>query len=233
MQPLSDVLQQRRYLLLLGAALALLVIQPITSAFGMMESLFDLLFLLVMAVLVVVLARDRVWRVIAVAACIAVATLSIAGHFLTASAQNLSVSSGHAIGALFFVAVAGKIVHSVLTARELTWDTVFGAICGYLLLGVAWALIYSTIHAANPESFQLGDAIRPQLEQPGQSRNVFVYYSFVTLTTVGYGDISPLSLTTRTLSWAEAVIGQMYLAVLIAGLVSALVAKNISAERRP
>jgi voltage-gated potassium channel len=191
-----------------------------------------LLLVAILAALVFVLAQDKTWRALAIASCGAVATLLIAGHFLTSSAQGVSESVGHAIGALFFVLVAGKIVWSILTTKAISWDTVFGAICGYLLLGVAWGLAYAMVHAANPESFQLSDAIRPHLEQPGHSRDVFVYYSFVTLTTVGYGDVAPISIPARTLSWVEAVVGQLYVAVLIAGLISGLVAKNMSDQRR-
>jgi len=56
----------------------------------------------------------------------------------------------------------------------------------------------------------------------GSPPHVLTYYSFVTLTTVGYGDISPLSPATRTLAWIEAITGQFYLAVIVAGLVSTL-----------
>ena len=56
--------------------------------------------------------------------------------------------------------------------------------------------------------------------------NVLTYFSFVTLTTVGYGDISPVSPAARTLAWTEAVTGQFYLAVIVAGLVSVLAAKG-------
>ena len=55
---------------------------------------------------------------------------------------------------------------------------------------------------------------------------MLTYFSFVTLTTVGYGDISPVSPAARTLAWVEAVTGQFYLAVIVAGLVSVLVAKG-------
>jgi hypothetical protein len=156
----------------------------------------------------------------------------LGGHVLSASLQEASVTAGHAIGALFFVAIAGKIVRSIFTSREVDLDSIFGAICGYLLLGVACALTYAMIYAANPESFQLGDLIRQQMEQGDYSRNVFIYYSFVTLTTVGYGDVTPLSIPARTLAWVEAMTGQMYLAVLIAGLISALVASNSARIRQ-
>jgi hypothetical protein len=219
-------------LLLLGALLALLVIQPIASAFGIMESLFDTMLVIVMVMLVLALTQDKVWRVVAYILCIPAATLSIGGHFLTSSAQFVSVTAGHAIGALFFAAVAGKIVQSIFTSRRLSLDSIFGAICGYLLLGVAWALTYAMIHAANPDSFQFGGLLRQQMEQVDYSRSVFIYYSFVTLTTVGYGDVTPLSIPALTLSWVEAITGQLYLAVLIAGLISALVAKNAACNHQ-
>jgi hypothetical protein len=64
------------------------------------------------------------------------------------------------------------------------------------------------------------------MELVDYSRNIFIYYSFVTLTTVGYGDVTPTSIPARTLSWVEAITGQLYLAVLIAGLISAIVARK-------
>jgi voltage-gated potassium channel len=218
--------RQWRYLFLLGALLVLLVVHPIVGGLGDAGSLFDVLFTLVMLMLVLALAQDRVWRVIACVLLIPAAALSTGGHLLSSSAQVVSVTAGHAIGALFFVAVAGKIIQSVLVSQELSMDSIFGAICGYLLLGVACALAYAMIHTANPEAFQFGDSVRPQMEQGEYIRSVFIYYSFVTLTTVGYGDVTPVSIPARTLSWVEAMTGQMYLAVLVAGLISALVASK-------
>lgn len=232
MQPFVNCFRQWRYLFLLGALLSLLVIQPIASSFGIMGSLFDVLLVFVLVMLVLALAQDKVWRVVACILCVPAATLSLGGHFLPSSGQVVSVGAGHAIGALFFVAVAGKIVWSIFTSQEVTLGSVFGAICGYLLLGIAWALMYAMMHAANPESFQFGDSIRQQMTHEDYSRNVFIYYSFVTLTTVGYGDVTPLSISARTLSWVEALTGQLYLAILIAGLISALVARNTVRIRR-
>ena len=229
---LVSLFRKWRYLFLLGALLILLVVHPIASGFCTVEPLFDALFVLVMLILALALAQDNVWRVIACIVCIPAAMLSIGGHFLTSYAQVVTVTTGHALGALFFVAVAGKIVRSLFTSRELSLDSVFGAICGYLLLGVACALTYAMIYAANPKSFQFGELVRQQVEQPDYRRNVFIYYSFVTLTTVGYGDVTPLSIPARTLSWVEAMTGQMYLAVLVAGLISSLVAHNSARVRK-
>ena len=230
MQQIATLFRQWRYLLLLTSLLTLLVIQPIASELGVVKWLFDALFAFVILMLILALAQEKAWRLIACILLIPAATLSIGGHLLTSSAQVVSVNAGHAIGALFFVAVAGKIIQSILVSQELTLDSIFGAICGYLLLGVACALTYAMIYASHPESFQLGDSVSPRMEQPDESRSVFIYYSFVTLTTVGYGDVTPVSTPARTLSWVEAMTGQLYLAVLVAGLISALVASK-SARR--
>lgn len=230
MHPLVILLRRWRYLFLLGALLVLLVVNPLAADDG--GVLFDALFALVMLTLVLALAQERVWRIVACILLIPAAALVMGGHLFASSAQVASVAAGHVIGALFFVVAAGKIIHSILTSHELTLDGIFGAICGYLLLGVACALAFAMMYASNPDSFQLGDAVRQEMEQGDDSRSVFIYYSFVTLTTVGYGDLSPLSIPARTLSWVEAVTGQMYLAVLVAGLISALVAGKSATDRR-
>jgi hypothetical protein len=71
--------------------------------------------------------------------------------------------------------------------------------------------------------------------QAEQSRiHLFTYYSFVTLTTVGYGDVTPISTPARTCAWLEALTGQFYLAVLVAGLVGALLSQKAeSTETEP
>jgi hypothetical protein len=97
-----------------------------------------------------------------------------------------------------------------------------GAICVYLLLGFRWAKIYSLVHLADPGSFSF-PAGAPMSEQGVIIPEVtFGYYSFVTLTTVGYGDVVPISYRARTLSWLEAVVGVSYMATVIAFLVSQL-----------
>jgi len=226
MHPFVTFFRRWRYLLLLAALLLLLVIQPIVSGFGAAGWLFDVLLVFVMLTMVLALARDEVWRVIALFLCVPAAALSMGSHLLTSSAQEVSLTAGHVIGALFFILVTVRIIQSIFESHSLSLDSIFGAICGYLLLGVAWGLTYAMIHAANSESFQFHNSIRGEIEQGNSNSHVFIYYSFVTLTTVGYGDITPVSTPARTLAWVEALTGQLYLAVLIAGLISALVASK-------
>ena len=88
-----------------------------------------------------------------------------------------------------------------------------GALCIYLLLGTMWSILYAFIEFAVPNAFQYPVA------QPTDLTSDFLYYSFVTLTTLGYGDITPVHPLARTFSYLEAVVGQLFLAVLVATLV--------------
>jgi hypothetical protein len=96
----------------------------------------------------------------------------------------------------------------------------------YLFLGLGWAVLYSMIEGFRPGSFEISPKLVTGGEVARPLPHVLTYFSFVTLTTVGYGDISPVSPASRTLACMEAVTGQFYLAVIVAGLVSLLVAKG-------
>ena len=106
----------------------------------------------------------------------------------------------------------------VLRAREVTTNTILGSVCVYLLLALAWAVSYVLLQAFDGNAFSLpaSDAARTQRGHLVGDMSTFVYYSFVTLTTMGYGDILPVSHTARGLATCEAVVGQIYLTVLVA-----------------
>jgi hypothetical protein len=88
-----------------------------------------------------------------------------------------------------------------------------GAVAAYLLLGLAWALAYELVDLLAAGAFSgTGSA--------GPARSRFVYFSFVTLTTVGYGDVTPVHPAARSLALTEALTGQLYPAILLARLVS-------------
>ena len=115
-----------------------------------------------------------------------------------------------AVGAIF------SAVSSAVKARRISSEHLFAALTGYLLIGMAFAYLYWTIETFRPGSFAVANA------EGGQGFplvNAF-YFSFVTLTTVGYGDILPLSSILRSLAVVEAVTGQLYVAVMIARLVA-------------
>ena len=121
---------------------------------------------------------------------------------------------------LFLLFVISSLLRSVLKQREVTGETISMAISIYLLLGFAWALFYAFLLQLNPDSFG-GLAVA----QPGhwvEMHHVFPvlgYFSLTTLSTVGFGDITPLTLQARYAAVAEGITGQFYMAVLVARLV--------------
>ena len=130
--------------------------------------------------------------------------------------------------AIVFLALIGSIVLSdVLKSEKVTTDTIHASICVYLLIGVTWALLYSVMEGIRPESFLIEHSLVTSVIEYIPH---FLYYSFVTLTTLGYGDITPLTPLAKTLSYMEAVTGQIYIAVLIARLVGVHIAQSISKD---
>jgi voltage-gated potassium channel len=112
---------------------------------------------------------------------------------------------------LFFALLCLFLLASVLGTDRITRDTISGAIGIYLTMGITWAY-----------SYQLVDTLIPGALSAEPTEMGYLYFSFVTLTTLGYGDITPLIPATEMMAIFEAVAGQLYIAVLIARLVSSL-----------
>jgi hypothetical protein len=109
---------------------------------------------------------------------------------------------------------------------DISVNRLIGAVCIYLLLGVIWAVAYTVVDMANPGSFK---GITPHEGRGWDSE--WLYFSFVTMTTLGYGDISPVSAIAKALAYLQAVFGQFYIAILVAGLVSAYISGKQSGRR--
>ena len=107
--------------------------------------------------------------------------------------------------------ITGK---NLLLSGSVDVNKIIGAICMYLLLGINWAIFYLFINMAIPDSFHglTSTDIGAQLTE-------LIYYSFVTMTTLGYGDLTPVRPLARTFAYLQAIVGQFYVAVLVAWLV--------------
>jgi hypothetical protein len=127
---------------------------------------------------------------------------------------------GHIFGALFYAFVAIVILNFLFREKVITGDMIIGAICVYLMIGMMWASIYSMLEILYPGSFQISEEI-------GSDLSHFSYFSFVTLSTLGYGDITPMTAPTRSLSVLEAITGQLYIAILVARLVGIHISQSM------
>jgi hypothetical protein len=110
-------------------------------------------------------------------------------------------------------------LRQVVFGIEMTANRLFGAVCVYLMIGVLWALMYGVLQTLDMHAF-----VGSLNDETGERGGDWIYYSFVTLTTLGYGDILPISTTARTLAYSEAIIGVFYIAMLVAALVGSYAA---------
>ncbi len=115
------------------------------------------------------------------------------------------------------------VLQQVFRAGPITGDRIRGSILAYILIGLVWCLAYQLLNTLVPDAFHFPTAQGPMY---GRLNPHLVYFSFVTLTTVGYGDITPVYPVARTLATAEGLIGQLYPAILIARLVSLQIASG-------
>ncbi len=130
---------------------------------------------------------------------------------------------------LFFLFVTGIIFNHILHTKDVTADTLFGAVCVYLLLGLLWASIYGLLEHLDPGTIYFSNNAEPLKEA---TSNELIYYSYLTLASLGYGDITFLTPEGRIISVLEAVTGQLFIAFLVARLVSIYTTKSIMESRK-
>lgn len=120
---------------------------------------------------------------------------------------------------LFLGMVALTILFDLFTTDRVTGDTLSGAVCVYLLIACVWAHGFVLAEFFIPESFSFTQGHGRMELWLSKEFYPFFYFSLVTMTTVGYGDMAPVSTWARTLATVEALIGQIYLTILVARLV--------------
>lgn len=121
---------------------------------------------------------------------------------------------------LFFIALAiVLLIKGLFEEKNVTSQTIHGGIAVYFLMGIMWALLYSLVSLFNSGAFAI--------QHDSNDFSQFVYFSFVTLTTLGYGDITPVTSVARNMAILEALIGQIFLTVFVARLVGMHIATEL------
>jgi hypothetical protein len=147
---------------------------------------------------------------------------AIGARLMYAETADSSIIGGGVLtlNAVFFVYLIWNLLHDLLKGNRSTSERVFGALTAYLCIGMVFALFYAHAFYRDPSSFKIPADLMPAGPYTeAMMMPVFTYFSFVTMTTLGYGDFVPLTEHTRSLAWMEAMIGQLYLAVMVGGLV--------------
>ena len=122
---------------------------------------------------------------------------------------------------VFLILSIGFTFRQIAMDKHIDTNRIFGAIAVYLMLGVLWAVMYTLVDLTWPGAFKGFDS---GMNAAWASDRL--YFSFVTMTTLGYGDISPTTALARFLAYSQAIVGQLYIAILIAGLVGAYIARK-------
>ncbi len=129
------------------------------------------------------------------------------------------------LGGVFFGMTGVVVMWGVLRWYTATVHSIYGAVNAYLLLGLAWAMFYWGLDLVDGTAFDFPHRRTLPAMVGGKELTSFsqmVYFSFVCMSSLGFGDISPTTEVAETLTWMQSVIGQFYLAILVARLVGAM-----------
>jgi voltage-gated potassium channel len=218
----SRVLPRRRFMKLLVLLLALIVIAPIVQRYYQVRWFEELMLTAVLMWSVYSLEFDR--RLLAPAGLLALPGVAL--MWLGAHRAEWAALGAHVCIAAFLVFVIVAILRYIFSRLEIEPDTIAGSIVVFLLMALAWAFAYRAVEVIDPGSFSLNNRSAPLA--PGDFR----YFSLITITTVGYGDIAPVGPIARAFAMLEAVIGQMYLVILVSWLVGMYVSRRSSEPRQ-
>jgi Ion channel len=218
MRSLRALVAPRKHTVLLVVALLAEGLQPMARG-PVLGGLFDFLVALLMFVVFLVVLDGPGARTIGLALGIPALATNWLHYILPSGALVPSELVHHALMCAFFFYAAVTILRTIFKRRDVDGDAVVGAVCGYILAGAAFGNLYTAIEVLNPGSFNINTAIASQLDNWHARRFLFGYFSLVTLTSMGYGDITPVAPMAATLTWIEAVFGQFYIAVVVAQLV--------------
>jgi len=201
---------RRRFTLLLLALLSMLF-APVLLPDELDGVIGPVLFTVVLLSALAAVANTRRRMAFATAFAIPGCGLMVAASFVHTPSM---ISASSIVATLFLIYAAAAILDFVFRAHRVDASVILGSLCVYILMAVIWGEFYGLIQLHWPGSLML-----PPTDSARGIRSLLEYFSFVTITTVGYGEIYPVSPLARATAATEALIGQLYLVVLVARLV--------------
>src|SRR5271163_1280676 len=218
-RPVAIKQHPRRYGVLLLCVIWLTVLSPLVEHLFWARILFGVSVLLSLVTATVAAGasgRSLVWALIFAVTAAFMWILSFTDTTLIFDPVHFHMAA-YATTLVLLVTICKIILEDVFSG-DVTADRICGAVCVYLLVGFCFGMIHMIVYLTDGHAYSDGShadearLLSPQL--PTQEKYpIFVYYSFCTLMTVGYGDITPVSRPARTISWLEAMIGQLYLTI--------------------
>lgn len=206
-----------RFLFLIVLIVALIVLGPFVEGFMGLSLFMDLLFSTIFITTIYAASQKKSYIIIAV--------ILVIPTLLALWSENIAISNtlviiGHICGLILFAFAVISILIYIFSAQVVTRQTISAAIVVYLLIALMWTFIYRLMEILYPASFAIAHSKLLDAE------NIYLYFSLVTITTLGYGDITPIGRQVTSLAVLEAVTGQIYLVVVVAWFVGMYVSRK-------
>ena len=216
----SEQLAGRRFAFLLALLLTTMLLYSLVGNGTPLRIALYVIFTLSMISALDEMRAQRVIFFLGLASGIIGQTLSIYGEVSQSTAVTIV---GHSARFFFLGIVIFAILRTILNTEKVEIDAIFGASCCYMLIGYAFSDIYRIMESLHPDTFSgISHADKSWVPRFGDMPRdaEIVYFSLITLTTVGYGDIVPQSPPARFVAALEGIVGQLFLAVIVARLVA-------------
>jgi voltage-gated potassium channel len=221
-----EMVRRRKYLILIVTSVVALLVNSSTHGLALRSVVANVLVTLVMLAVFLSVFAGRLERNVALAATVVSIAVTWSHHVVPHEHQLAQAIVHHLLFMLFLGFAVVVILGNVLKQKLVTTDEVLGAVAGYLLAAASWANLYALTELLQPGSFSMSQEFAADLPDWHGRAAVFNYFSLVTLTTMGYGDITPARPPATVLATLEAIFGQFYIAIVVAQLVGLRMAQG-------
>jgi len=215
--------RKTKFLLLLISLLALMVLEPFIYEYTGIKSLLAIFLSVILFTSIYAVSEKKSILFIAILLAVPKLVTTWAFGFTT---HPLLYFFDSILGIIFIGYIIVLILKHIFRQEDITLETIYGAIVVYILIGLIWVFLYKMVEILHPNSFSMASILT------AESKKNLYYFSFVTLTTLGYGDVTPVSFPAKSIAMLEAIVGQMYIAVLIARLVGIHIAQSLNRTER-
>ncbi|MBT8129445.1 MAG: hypothetical protein KJP10_05595 [Gammaproteobacteria bacterium] len=222
-------MSQYKYEVLLAAQLLLSFVSPLFSSTPFASTVLDITISIVFITAIYVISSTRKHFIIGM--ILMVPTLILTWGVKIYQQETLEFIA--LFGSVFFFCyIAWLILVDIFRTRMVTFDIIAAGISVYLFFGNICGFIYAIISRLDPDAFSIPEVTASYVGDSIGNVSSAMYFSFVTLTTLGYGDITPINDFARSLAYLEAAMGQIYLTVLIASLVGIHISTSNRGEKQ-
>ncbi|MGH8680178.1 MAG: ion channel [Burkholderiales bacterium] len=219
--------RSRRFLVLLSTLAVVLAVQSLSQGLAASSIITDVLVILAVLAVFFLVFEHTPQRLAALATAIAAIVITGA-HYLLPDRFHVPLAVAyHGLLVLFLGWALVEILRNLFAEKPIRTDDLLGAVCGYVIAGAAWGNLYALSELLVPGAFSVAPAIQGELADWHGRRALFTYFSFTTISSLGYADVTPTRAPATTMALVEVVFGQFYLAVVVAQIVSMRLAQAV------